>query len=214
LAIPQSILGKPAVSIGPSISPTVSQWTTFVPRLFTVDEYHRLGEVGVLTEDDRVELLEGVITPKMMHNPRHDATLTLVEETLRKYLPSGWFIRLQSSMTTADSEPEPDVAIVKGAARDYLRRHPVAADVGLIAEVADSSLLRDRNKARIYARTGVPTYWIVNLVDAQIEAYSQPSGPCDQPCYRQSAVYRQGERIAMSLVGAEPCEIIVDELLP
>ncbi len=173
-----------------------------------------MAEAGVLTEDDRVELLEGWITPKMTHNPPHDGTLCMVEEALRARLMKGWSIRIQSAMTTADSEPEPDIAVVRGTGRDYMRRHPDAADVGLVVEIADSSLPRDREKVRIYARAGVPVYWIVNLIDERVEVYESPSGPGDQPSYRQSAVYARGERVAVSCEGLAPGELNVNDLLP
>jgi Uma2 family endonuclease len=173
-----------------------------------------MAEAGVLTQNDRVELLEGWITPKMTHNPPHDGTLCMVEESLRARLMKGWSIRIQSAMTTADSEPEPDIAVVRGTGRDYMRRHPNAADVSLVVEIADSSLPRDREKIRIYARAGVPVYWIVNLIDERVEVYGSPSGPCDQPSYGQSAVYNRGERLAVNCDGLTSAELQVSDLLP
>lgn len=173
-----------------------------------------MGEAGVLTEDDRVELLEGVITPKMVHNPPHDGVIMQLEERLRPLLPPGWAIRLQSSLTTSDSEPEPDLAIVRGGARDYFQRHPGPADVGLVVEVADSSLMRDRKKARLYSRAGLVIYWIVNLVDGQIEVNSQPTGPVDAPEYRQTAVHRRGDLIPFVVEEVPVGTLLVDDLLP
>lgn len=186
----------------------------FTPRRFTVEEYRQMGELGVLTEDDNVELLEGVITPKMMHNPPHDAAIMKMDEALRPFLPVGWSIRIQSSMATADSEPEPDLAIVRGRASDYVRRHPVGKDMGLVIEVADSSLMRDRHKARIYARAEAPAYWIVNLNEEQIEVFTQPSSPGDESGYRQSAVYRRGDSVPVQIPDSIGAEIPVDDLLP
>ena len=81
-----------------------------------------------------------------------------------------------------DSEPEPDATVVSGTPRDYTYRHPVPTDISLIVEVADSSLQRDRQqKRRIYARNGIPIYWIVNVVDRVIEVHSSPSGPDRRP---------------------------------
>jgi Uma2 family endonuclease len=202
------------VAVGSSTSSSFPEPAPFAVRRFSVEEYRRLGDAGVLTDEDRVELLEGVITPKMIHNPPHDAAIMLIEEALRPLLPSGWMIRIQSSITTSDSEPEPDLAVVRGTARDYSRRHPAAADVGLVVEVADTSLLRDRNKTRLYARAGVPTYWIVNLADSQIEVHWQPSGPCDSPEFQQTAVYRRGDHVTLTLSVASASKILVDELLP
>src|SRR6266540_3167751 len=95
-------------------------------RRFTVEEYQRLGEVGVLTGDDRVELLEGWIVGKMIHNPRHDATVDRANETITGRLPPGWRVRVQCSVTTGDSEPEPDLSVVRGPAERYVARHPQA----------------------------------------------------------------------------------------
>jgi Uma2 family endonuclease len=138
----------------------------------------------------------------------------IVEEAVRSRLPSGWIIRIQSSLTTSDSEPEPDVAVVRGGPRDYLRRHPHAEDTCLVVEVADSSLQRDRIKARLYARAGVPAYWIVNLIDSQVEVYWEPTGPSAQPEYRQKAVYRSGDRVPFLPPGGAVHEIPAVELLP
>jgi Uma2 family endonuclease len=173
-----------------------------------------MAEAGVLTQDDRVELLEGWVTPKMTHNPPHGSAIMRVEEALRPLLAKDWTLRTQLPITTSDSEPEPDVAVVRGAGSDYSRRHPHAADLGLVVEIADSSLPRDREKIRIYARAGVPVYWIVNLIDERVEVYGSPSGPCDQPSYRQSAAYARGERVAVSCEGLAPGELNVNDLLP
>src|SRR5947207_2591394 len=110
-------------------SVTLPDWNVFDPppvpvHRFTVEEYHRLIEHGVLTEDDRVELLEGWIVPKMTHNPPHDATIQIVDEQLRPLLRRGWMLRIQSAITLIDSEPEPDLAIVRGNSRTFLQGHP------------------------------------------------------------------------------------------
>jgi Uma2 family endonuclease len=114
-----------------------------------------------------------------------------------------------------DSQPEPDFVIVRGGARTYLTRHPVAADVGLIIEVADSSLLRDqRDKTRIFARGGIPWYWIVNLVDHQIEVHSQPTGPIAVPVYQSLQTYRSGDAVPLILDGLTVATVAAADLLP
>src|SRR5438874_7906445 len=97
-------------------------------RRFTVAEYHRLIDAGVFRHDERFELLEGLIVVKMTRYPPHDGTISLVQEQLDLVLPRGWYCRIQSAVTTQDSEPEPDLAVVRGARRSYLARHPRAGD--------------------------------------------------------------------------------------
>lgn len=199
---------------------TLPPWNTFDPppvpvRRFTVTEYHRLIEIGMFTEDDRVELLEGWIVPKMPHNPAHDATIQLADEQLRSRLARGWTVRIQSAITTADSEPEPDLAVVRGNARSYLRRHPGPRDIGLLIEVADSTLTQDRgDKLRIVARAGIPVYWIINLVDRRIEVYSEPTGPAAEPAYRAQQTCGIRKSVPLVIDGEENARIPVRALLP
>ena len=184
-------------------------------RRFSVAEYHKLIELGILTEDDNLELLEGYLVHKMSRNPPHDVTLALIQETLPRLLPAGWCLRSQSAITLAASEPEPDGAIVRGNARTYTARHPGPADIGVVIEVADSTLDGDRlDKGRIYARAGIPCYWIINLVDRQIEVYTAPSGATATPAYGQRQDFHATDDIALTLDGATVATIPVRELLP
>jgi Uma2 family endonuclease len=139
----------------------------------------------------------------------------LVSAALEPTIPSGWRVRNHAAVVLSDSQPEPDLAIVRGTARSYLTRHPSTADVGLLVEVADSSLLRDqRDKTRIYARGNIAVYWIVNLVDRRIEVYSQPSGPTAVPAYGSFQVYQPGDVIPLVLDGRTVGTLQVDDLLP
>jgi Uma2 family endonuclease len=186
----------------------------FPVQRFTVEQYRRLGEAGVLKPSDRVELLEGWIVPKMNHNPLHDGTIELVDNALRSLLPEGWRLRIQSAITTSDSEPEPDLAIVRGPAGRYLQTHPTAADIALVIEVADSSLSLDRLKSRLYAREGIVCYWIVNLVDRKIEVYSEPSGKDENPQYRVRKDFSINDRLPLSIAGNEAITIEAANIIP
>src|SRR5271168_2093048 len=129
---------------------------------FTVADYHRLIKAGGLTEDDPVELLEGWIVPKMPHNPLHDSTLDGAQDILRNLLPIGWRVRVQMAITTADSEPEPDLAVVRGPAERYRKRHPGPKDIAMLVEVSEATLRRDRvHKGRVYSKAGISIYWII-----------------------------------------------------
>src|ERR1700722_1180240 len=99
------------IAIHPPTLPLLGTLAGF--RRFSVPEYHRLTEIGILTEDDNVELIEGYIVLKMARNPPHDGTLHRVLKQLLKLLPAGWDVRIQSAITLSDSEPEPDLAVVR-----------------------------------------------------------------------------------------------------
>jgi Uma2 family endonuclease len=184
-------------------------------RRFSVPEYHKLIEIGLLTENDHLELLEGYLVLKMPRNPPHDRTIQRMNRRLMPALPAGWDLRIQSAITLVDSEPEPDIAIVKGDDSNYQTTHPTPADIGAAIEVADTTLAGDRaDKGRIYARAGIPVYWIVNLVDRQIEVYEQPQSSAAVPEYAKQTIYHLGDTIPLVLNGASAAAFAVQELLP
>ncbi len=184
-------------------------------RRFTVDEYHQMIQAGIIGEDDNVELLEGWIVPKMGRNPPHDTAVSIVTDILPPLLPKGWFRRVQSAVTTTASEPEPDLAVIRGTQRDFWSRHPGPADMALVIEVSDSPLSRDRTiKGPIYAAAAVPVYWIINLVDSQIEVYTDPTGPDPAPVYRTRRIYRIGDMVPFVVDGRDLGPILAQELLP
>lgn len=159
-----------------------------MPRIpihrFTVAQYHRMIATGVLTENDRVELLEGWIVDKMPQHPVHAGTISILLARLQAKLPKEWIVRVQSPITLEESEPEPDLAIVSGPEERYLTAHPKPEDIAIVIEVADTTIEHDRTtKGRTYARARLPVFWIVNLVEQQVEIYTQPRGG-KAPSYR------------------------------
>ena len=184
-------------------------------RRFSVAEYHNLIRIGVLTEDDNLELIEGYLVHKMSRNPPHDSAIQLLLDGLPRLLPSGWTIRVQSAVTLADSEPEPDVVVVRGGPRTFAARHPGPDDFGIVVEVADSTLPGDRaDKGRVYAKAGITEYWIVNLVDSQVEVYTLPSGPGATPAYASRQDYPTGTAVPLVLGGQPVVTLPVADLLP
>jgi Uma2 family endonuclease len=183
-------------------------------RRFSIDEYHRLVDAGMFDRDERVELLEGWIVAKMTRKPLHDAVVDRAAELLGDILPPGLRVRIQSAITTADSEPEPDIAVVRGRALDYSQRHPGADDIVLVIEVADSSIDRDRVKARIYARAGIRAYWIVNLAEGCVEVYEDPSGESAAPRYHRRQDHARGAAVRVIVDGTALGEISASDLLP
>ncbi len=184
-------------------------------RWYTVEQYHRLIEEGRLTTDDRIELLEGRLVKKMSKSTPHEYALKKLIKMLAAMLTADWHWCVQSPITVGTSEPEPDISIVRGTEEDYLPRHPGPADIGLLVEVSASSLAIDRiDKLRIYARAGVPTYWIVNLIDRQIEVYDRPTGPAANPEYASRQTFTAGDSIPIVLDGDTLGQIAVSAVLP
>jgi Uma2 family endonuclease len=184
-----------------------------IPYHFTVDQYHQMIDAGVFV-NARCELLEGVVVEKVTHNPPHDVSISLLQRRLLRHLSEEWVLRIQSSVSLADSQPEPDLVVAVGPERRYSRHHPYPADIALVIEVAESSLDQDRvDKKRIYAAARLPVYWIVNLVDRQVEVYSSPRAG-RSPTYRQRQDFQPGAAVPLHLAGKEVARLPVRELLP
>jgi Uma2 family endonuclease len=143
-------------------------------RRWTRLEYERLIEAGMFRPGERLELLDGHLVVREPQGSLHATAVGLVEDALRDCFGPGWVVRVQMPIALdVDSEPEPDVAVVPGARRDYELAHP--AQPVLLVEVSESSLDEDRgDKASLYARAGVPDYWIVNLMSHSLEVHREP----------------------------------------
>jgi Uma2 family endonuclease len=174
-----------------------------------------MARAGILGADARVELLEGWLVPKMTQNPPHVLVAGLIHDALVGLVPIGWHVRSGNPVTTADSEPEPDLAVIRGSRRDYGERHPDSHDTALAIEVADASLRQDRGaKKRLYARAGIAVYWIVNLKSRQIEVYTDPAIAAQPPDYAQRHDYSVSDSIPVLLDGVEIGHLPVRDLLP
>ena len=181
----------------------------------SVAQYHKMIEAGILTENDPVELLEGWLVTKMPQNPEHLFSTQVLQDILKGILPDGWFVNIQGPIVLEDSEPEPDAVVVRGGRRDYLSQKPRPQDIALIIEVADSTLQLDRSvKKRLFASAAIPVYWIVNLVDRQLEVYSHPSGRVAVPDYEQHQILKPDEHVAVIIDEKEVARIQLEELFP
>jgi len=147
-------------------------------KLWTVDDYHRMVETGVLTGSDRVELLEGQIIEMNPQLPPHAATTQRAFRYLDRLLETVAYVRMQLPVTLKPkSEPEPDIAVVRIDANEYGDRHPTPEDVYLLIEVADSSLNYDRTrKVKVYAKANIPEYWIIDVNQEQLIVFREPVG--------------------------------------
>jgi len=177
---------------------------------YDVGSYLALAECGILSPDDKIELLEGLIVSMAPASPLHDAVVHHVGELLARKLPAGTLVRTQTTfLAGTKSAVEPDAAVLPGRNSDYLRRHPSKAH--LLVEVSDSSLPQDRlTKAAIYARAGISAYWIVNLRDHSVECFTEP----DQVGRSYMQVVRATATVRLPLPAFPEIRFEADELFP
>jgi Uma2 family endonuclease len=187
--------------------PSLVPWTDFYR--FSVDEYERMLEV---LEDASVELIDGYVVNKMGKKSAHVWSVGAVRKSLAARLPKGWFWRKEDPVRIPEfDEPEPDLAIVRGSEDHYVTRHPEPADIAVVVEVSETTLNRDRGEKLIaYAKGRIPFYWIVNLVDDQVEVYSDPT----PDGYKNRLYLKRGDEIPVVIDGKDVGRIPVIEVLP
>jgi len=184
-------------------------------RRWTRLEYERLIDAGLFRPGEHLELLAGHLVVREPQGSLHATAIGLVEDALRACFGSGWVVRVQMPIALDDeSEPEPDIAVVPGARRDYELAHP--ARPVLLVEVSESSIDQDRgDKAGLYARAWVPEYWILNLVSRSLEVRREPAPMATAPygsSYRDAIVLGPGDSV--SPLSCPTGRIQVDDLLP
>jgi Uma2 family endonuclease len=173
-----------------------------------VDEYERMA--GMLDEE-RIELIDGCLVKKMGKKPPHVWSVDATVEAL-KVLLHGWWCRQEAPVRIPKfDEPEPYVSVVRGSRDDYRDRTPEPGDVVLVVEVAETTLDHDRGlKKAAYARGRIPVYWIVNLVDRQVEVYSNPRAGK----YRSGQVFKPGQEVPVVIERVRVGRIAVADILP
>ena len=179
-------------------------------RLFTVAEYYKMAEAGILRPDERVELLEGRIVKMSPKGIRHAAVNDHAGDCFRRRLGDRVIVRIQNPIHLDESsEPEPDIVLAIAQEKRYFDHHPIPSDILLAVEIADSSLRIDRGlKSRLYAQAGIIQYCILNLPAREVEDYRDPSADG----YRSKQTYNAGQ--SFNLAAFPDVTISVDELLP
>jgi Uma2 family endonuclease len=183
---------------------------------WTRAQYERAIDAGLFGEDDHVEVIEGEIVPKVdFSKPGHASGITALYQELFVVFESAFVVRCQMPVGIGlNSEPEPDIAVVNGTRRDYVKAHPTTAV--LVVEVADSSLAYDRTyKASLYAKAGIQEYWILNLADRLLEVFREPMTSPDGVFgygYRSVVGHTESERVAP--LAAPDSSVAVTDLLP
>ena len=207
-----TIVQHPAASVSAA---TALPCADNAPELyrFGLDQYEQMGRLGILTEEDRVELVEGVLYRKPMKKGPHSIAARETAGGLARLIPAeSYFVTREDPVRIPGRSgmPEPDISVVRGRSRDYTEQ-PAGSDVALVVEVADKSLTFDRTeKLTSYALGGIPVYWIVNLVDRQVEVHSNP-GPDG---YRTREVFAPGANVPVVIDGTLLGQIAVVDILP
>ncbi|MDF0672865.1 MAG: Uma2 family endonuclease [Nitrospira sp.] len=182
-------------------------------KRWTRREYDRMAEVGIFSQDDRVQLIEGDILTMTPQNSPHASAIGKTERALERLFGSNVWVRVQMPLIVdPDSEPEPDLAVVPGTPDDYRDEHPRSAL--LVVEVSDTTISLDRDRKRaIYARASIPDYWIVNLAERCLEVYRDPVAVPGQ-----ASVYRSSQQLTLSdsiaPLAATTTTVAVADLLP
>jgi Uma2 family endonuclease len=168
--------------------------TARVHHRFSVDDYEQMIAQGILTEEDRCELIRGEILAKMTIGDRHAACVNRLTRILTRMLGERAIVSVQNPIRLADSEPEPDVALLRARGDFYESGKPRAVDVWLVIEVGDATLEFDRSvKVPLYAENGIGECWVVNLIEDVVEVYRDPEGPH----YREGMRAGRGEELAL-----------------
>lgn len=172
-----------------------------IRRQISLDDYHKMIEAGILTEEDKVELIEGDIIHMSPKGSKHASCIRKILTWLPEKIATSAQLQIQDSIQIPDvSEPEPDLALAIPRADYYVHTHPLPEEILLVIEVADSSLSIDREiKLPLYAAAGIPEYWIINLRDRQIEVHRKPSGKH----YLKSQILNPGEQLLIPSLGIE-----------
>ncbi len=167
-------------------------------RPFTTAEYHRLIEAGILTEDDRVELLDGEIIKMAPIGPRHAACVKRFSEYLGRKVRRFAIVSVQDPVTLDDySEPQPDISLLKRRDDFYARSHPSPEDVLIAIEVADTTVESDRSvKIPTYARAGISEAWLVDLFNDRIEIHSNPASGI----YQEVRIILRGQKVVSATI--------------
>ncbi len=178
-------------------------------RPFSVDEYYRMADSGILTDDDRVELIEGEIVQMTPIGSRHAACVKKLIKVFTNMIGGEEILSVQDPIRLDEfTEPEPDIAVLKERDDFYAKSHPGPEDVLLIIEVADASVRYDREvKIPLYAKAGIPEVWIVNLPDKTIEMFRNPV----ESGYEETSILRKGQ--SLSPTAFSEVEIRVEEIL-
>lgn len=181
-----------------------------VRHRFTVDEFHKIGEIGIFSADDRVELINGEIVEMTPIGSGHAGCVRDLDGWLQRLLGTSVVVSSRQPVSVAlDGEPIPDLAVLRTRADRYRKSHPTSSDALLIIEVSDSTVLFDRTvKSRMYARAEVPEHWVVDLPRGRVAVFTSPR----RGEYAELREYGRGEGFGSNALGGReiPASVVLD----
>jgi Uma2 family endonuclease len=199
----------------PRVSPAAPMPSPATPPIASVyrmdvDEFERIAD---FLKAERIELIDGLLVERGAMDPPHAVASERLGRRLDRVIPDGWFVRENKPLRVHRTyEPIPDFAVVRGDPDTaYEDRHPGPADVALVIEISDSTLSKDRGEKRVnYAKGRIGAYWIVNLIDRQVEVYTVKV----RGGYGKPHIFKPGESVPVVIDGVEVGQIVVSEILP
>ncbi len=205
-----AILTPPTPTAAPPISAVPPNLAGgYEPVRLSVAQFVRMGETGILEEDPRIELIDGQMVRKPVENPPHADILYELALFIGRLHGDAWTCRSQNQVNLDTTAPAPDIAILRGPRAVYRVRHAGPADIVFVAEVSASTIAFDRTaKLRMYARNGIPVYWIVNVSERRIEVYTRPVGEA----YQDRIDYTAGQTVPVVLDGQTVAEFPVSDI--
>jgi Uma2 family endonuclease len=196
-----------------TITAPATDWTPSPDEIYrlNVEQYESMVSAGLFTKRDKLHLINGILVAKMTKKPPHVIACEKTRDALLRLVSQGWRVMVEAPVRIPRyNEPKRDLALARGQAEDYETRHPGPADVSLIIEIAESSLAQDRDLMLVFGRAGVSASWIVNLIDRQVEVYSDPG----RKGYRTRQVFKPGQEVPLLIDGVEVGRIAVSDMLP
>ena len=185
-------------------------------RRFSVTDFDRMLAAGMFNDRDCIELLEGMIVQMPTQKPPHSVAIRKASQILPPVIPEGWIVQFQLPIVVGGSERAPDIAVVRGPIGRYLKRHPTRTDIEIVGDVADTTLKKDRQVlAGLFARDRIPVYWVINIPDAQVEVYTQPSiDDSGAAYYKARQDLGRKDVVPMTIKSRVVAKIRVRDLLP
>ncbi len=186
------------------------------PYHLSVEQFRMMIQAGIFPDGARLELLSGILFAKAPRTDAHDYVVSAISDEIRRFTPTGWLVREEKPIAIGKrSQPEPDLAIVRGPRSLYSQRPPSQKETGLVVEVAQTTYATDRaDRWRIYATARIPAYWIVHMAEHRVEVYRDPIGRAQSANYQMAETFGPEDHVPIVIDGRELGRVAIKDILP